>query len=321
MGRGTSKEVGILRIFVHLDAGSACIGNGGFLMLTQLAKELAGMGYEVYVFDLEDRLNWFQFVWLSHRTFGFDIASFDSIGVGDVVITSWVNALLDDSGELVRGLSPEQIRVWCQDELLRVGEEFDKSRAFVDKYVDTIAINNGEIKDEYRAVGIDDVIVLDNWIRSLFRPREQVIDGGIGYQSDNGVWVGFEELREQLYSTYLIICEGTQEEVAYLMGLSDKYICFNRFKEYIHFSGEGFGLSTYEAMACGCAVVSRGHRGNQHLEDTIILVDSIQGVIDALNSMSRNQMLDIRSKSLALIEERYRWDGVREQAVKDLIGL
>lgn len=56
-------------VFVHIAAGGTHLGNGGFLMLTNLANELAAMGYETFVFDQEDRLKWEDFSWLCFRDY------------------------------------------------------------------------------------------------------------------------------------------------------------------------------------------------------------------------------------------------------------
>jgi len=322
-GDGSKVSDRTVKVFVHLDATGARFGNGGFSMLVQFAQGASHLGYNVFVFDHQDLLERKQFEWLSWPRFHFDIARFEAITPDDVVVTSWLNVLLNDDAELIDGLEPYQIRVWDQGELLRIGEDgFDRTRQFVSKYLDVIAINNADMVDWYRNVRVERVIFLENWLRSsLFVPPRKKAEGTVGFQTDNFSGFGLQELVNSLGTERIIMCHGNQDDVASRMRASDFFVFYNRFPNCMPFDGEVFGLSLYEAMACGCICIARRHEGNKHLEDTIALIDSIDEVKPIIDGMDDKEKKERRLKSMSFVENRHRFTLNHKMSMASLLSV
>jgi hypothetical protein len=311
------------RIFVHLDAYGARLGNGGFKTLTQLADELARLGYETYVFDQRDRLKKNHFAWLSWLEPGrFGLASVQSIRPGDVVVSSWISALLE-RGRLVAGIRPEQIRYWDKGELFHVYLKGVKE--FVFQHCPKIAINNGELEPYHRRLGYEgDILHLDNWLRpDLFRTAGRFWErhkqsGTIGYQMDRRRKGPYQYLVQRFGQNRVILCHGDQRTVAGKMQQADLFLAFDRLVDMGLFQGQTFGLSLFEAMACGCACVARRHAGVAFLESEIPLVDDLEEAGDVIERLCADaaEKRTVRFAGLETIKQRYRFDERREEVVR-----
>ena len=179
-------------VFVHIDAGGTYVGNGGFVVLTHLAKALSEMGHPTFVFDQSDRLTPQHFNWLSLGAMNFEIAPIDFVlrkhQFDYVIVSSWINSLLPrlwKRMDTVRIPTMGTIRIpmisniripnkrviphlryYCTSELLRGhGRQYQEARTFCLKYLDKIAIHNRSLEQYYRSLGFHNIIYLDYWVR------------------------------------------------------------------------------------------------------------------------------------------------------------
>ena len=310
-------------VFVHIDAISGRIGNGGFVMLTQLAHELSRMGFMVNVFDHLNRLPKANWEWLSDTETNFGIAQFESVlEEKDTKIWSgWLDVLLDDNCELIGGIDSRRICYWS-GELMR--NNLHKAREFINKHLKRIAITNATLQPYYERVFDGEIIPLDNWIRrDLFSPeyRDEIVawprlSGTVAYQSDNFVFSIKEDL--EALGMKIGLAEGTQSQVACRMLGADYYIQWNRFSDAISmFEGETFGLSLFEAMACGCVPIARWHQGIDFLRGYIPMVWEIESIPKYIQVLEDDPGMkeQIRRHSRAIIETGFRFDQRRQDAI------
>jgi glycosyltransferase involved in cell wall biosynthesis len=201
----------------------------------------------------------------------------------------------------------------------------DEARAFVFENCDKIAINNRHLEPFYRKIGYSGKILhLDNWVRSdLFLPNgDDRRDGLIGYQSDNRAYSILDSLQEV---GEVLSCEGAQAQVASAMKRCGLFAFWNRhadcFKE-VGLQGETFGLSLFEAMACGCAVIARRHDGVADILPAPFMFNDLGNAIKALESLVHHpDSCDaLGYEASKLIEFQYRWDDRRRSAVEELLS-
>lgn len=302
------------RIFIHMSATGIRRGNGGFVMLAQFAQELSRMGYKIGVFDYDDCLHLDHFNWLSLGEVLFDIVPMSYIE-GDVtakIVTCWISVLLDKDRRKKPGIDGK-IYYWDHGELLR--HEHEATRHWIFDRCDKIAINNRRLEPLYRESGYNgEVFHLDNWIRRdlFYYDKDEKEPRTVGYQRDNFVY----SIWDQLKSFRRILCEGDQASVAKKMRRSDLFVFWNRRKPSL-VKGETFGMTLYEAMACGCVPVARRHGGNEHLEEIISMetrLDYVPAAIDLVLDSGRKE--EMRNCCLDVIEREYRWDKRRQTVVR-----
>jgi hypothetical protein len=308
-------------VFVHMDASGVSVGNGGFVMLSQLAQELGKMGYNVGVFDQRNRLEPEMTRWLSIEKEEFSIVDVESMTSGTApVISGWLAPIVS---EIISYIGVDRLRYWCNDEILR--ESQYNSRAIVLQLMDKIAINNKYLESIYRNdLGYrGEIVFLDNWVRSDHFHRDETVErreGSIGYQHDWNHEVVLPYLGD---SENIVWCTGYQKTVAEKMRQSDFFVFWNRHKDCysVPLEGETFGLSLFEAMACGCLCLSRGHGGNRFLDGTVHLADDPKEIPSVLSSVKPGRSKErIRARQWGLIEDRYRWDERRKNAVRRLLS-
>jgi len=312
-------------IIVHADAIGARIGNGGFVMLNLLARELVSMGYMVAVFDHLDRLAPRQFDWLDMADGygkGFFVCPFQYVieMTTAPIITGWLSALMEN-GKLLPGLDVERIRYWGGG-ILRDGKEAE--RELVIDHMPKIATVNGSLEWCYRKIGYDgEIIHLDNWIRDEFQSDASARQPGlVGSQSDNFVYSIEGNLRDMGLDVQ--VCEGSQLAVASAMRKCDYFVQWNRhydcFEE-VGLIGETFGMSLFEAMASGCIPIARWHQGIHFASGKIPMVHKltdIKPLIDAYESDQRVKV-DVRRTATEFINREYRFDDRRRQALERLL--
>lgn len=310
------------RVFVHIDAKGTGLGNGGFVMLTQFANALAGLGYRVSVFDHQNRLSWHQFDWLGLSSTDFSISSIDDVLASreGLIVSSWITPLLPIFERRISEPDGQdflqRIRYWCQEELLT--KWAGPARAFC-RRLGKIAINNGTLEQYYRAFGFNRVIHLWNWVRSdIFTYNgEQKVINTVGIQPD---WDMFASrfLAQVLEPGALILCTGSQPQVAARMLLSDFFVFWNRDHLGL-FTGETIGMSLYEAMACGCVPVAIEHDGNKYLKGIVPLFDSLTDAVMAIKELMIDipRKEEIRFACFEFINKKFRFDQSRIEAIQE----
>lgn len=321
-------------------------------MLANFAQGAADLYDNVAVFDESGDINWSHFEWLTddpESDFDFELSDIKTACEGDRIVTSSLRGLLSD-GELKHGIKIDQLRYWDQSELLRKGGGRDEVREFVREHLQPFGINNRELEQYYRDLGFEDVIYLDNWIRSdrFVHDPDAIEPGLIGHQPDKrrsntilqpilsaSPWLppqlsrwDTDYRRYELYNRLqthfgeerTLLCEGAQAEVARRMQRSDFFVFFNAFADdTINITGETFGLSLYEAMACGCVCIARRHDGNKFLSGTIPLTDNINQVVEIIEKLSESEKKEIRARSLELVAKRYRFNDDKRQRMRELL--
>lgn len=296
-----------MRVFIHMDANGAYLGNGGFKALVNLAQATSEMGYETYAFDHKARLQTSDFDWLSWNELKFSLGTLEDVRGDDIIITSWI------SGGLARASEHHTVRYWACSELLR-GRR-NAQELCLDR-CSRIAINNCNLREYYARMGFSDIICLDDWLRPLFSDRGGERDVFIGHQRGRGGGV-YDELRGRFDD--VLLCEGTQGEVAEKMNHCEFYVYWDEPLQMKGFLGETRGFSLYEGMACGCVCIGRRHDGNLFLEDTVVLLDDWGQAMEIIGTMTDQEKDKIRQKSLAFIRDNFRFDRAREQAIRELI--
>lgn len=306
------------RVYIHLDAMGAYLGNGGFLALTALAGQLRDAGYTVAVFDARDRLQPGAFAWLDIERPP-AIARLATVLADDApILTSWLRGWLDTVEETPDCWS--RLRYWCHDELLRT--DSGAARAFVRLHLPGFAVTNLHLVQHYWQLDLAPSMELPLWVADRFYPDDDArVPGRIGYQPDRGLDGRLADLRDCYGHENVIACTGTQQEVADKMRTCDVFVWWNNPKN-LTFDGEGFGLSLYEAMASGCAVVAREHAGNHHLfRHGIALVDDWAAALDHVGALRQDTgaAAQGRHRALGCIARDYRWNTRRAAAARRLV--
>jgi len=334
-----------MKVFLHVSHKSTYIGNGGFLMSVNLANEIGKMGYDTYILSENTVLTWKDFEWLSLKECYFKLATFRYMlnqHVGDYRIIS-LNLL--DLNKIPNEVLVKYTRKWDMDDLFRVGAKYEWARRFTLKHLEKIAIVNRHLEAWYRKIGYNgEIIILENWIRNdLFNTDEKTfsnkIPNSVGFQRD-GCYreVSLRKFVALMKKTInplknrhtdlhrvfanVIPCHGpTHHIVAEKMKKADFFLFFHKPKNFIVPIGEGFGLSLFEAMACGCVVVAVQQEQIMFLHNTIPLVETVEDAIVEIKKLidDNTRAEKIRTCSLKTIQKNYRYDNKRKQAITKLL--
>ena len=327
------------KVFVHLDSGGMYLGNGGLNMMINLAQAVAELGYETHVFNQNDSIDLKDLNWLCWDHLKFGISTMETVMEQSddefVIVTSWLQGLLFshvntkykisllNQFDFNKKINAKNIRYWDQSELLRSNGQAEKVRKYCLKNNIKVAINNGNLKKYYSTLGFENVLVLENWIRSdLFMFTDEKVVNSIGHQPDKHNYEVFDLLTSSFNADTVFLCEGNQKEVAEIMRLSDFYVFYNYPSPSIHlFKGEVCGLSLLEAMACGCVCIAIEHEGNKHLGDTVVLIHDISEIVPALKYYMNDSQKkeDLRSISIAAAENMFRLNYERKQNIIQLL--
>jgi len=317
-----------MKIFIHIDHFSTYVGNGGFIVLTNLANELGKMGYDVYLFDPRDKLNYKMLDWLSLPEVNFKITKTKDVLTSNPndyrLITAWLRTLPYQ-------FRNENLRYLESSELIRKARMAEIG--YLLKYNIKVANLHSHLNHYYINIGLKNIIALDVWIRSdvKFRGERFKINNCIGIQLEARrdkiarllSKVGIKLYKWDRYTRFrrmpIIICNGKYREVIDKMNRSDFFIHNPQPSPHITiFKGETFGLPLFEAMACGCICIARKHEGIKFLEGKIPLVKNMDEALEMLNYLMSNkeEKEEIRTRSISFIEENYRFNEERKKAIE-----
>jgi len=312
-----------MKVYIHIDSNSTYVGNGGLIVLSNLASKLQDMGYEVYLFDQANRLKKKNLEWVGLNR-QIPIIRTDKIELNSNarIVTNWLKTLPR------KFWRPKTIRFLESSELLRNGHEAE--REWLIKNNVKIANLHRHLNSIYESLGIKNMINLDVWI------REDVKYYGVK-KINNSVGIQLEKRRIlKIFKIYdwkryglfrdenLIVCNGTYKEVIKAMNLADFYIHNPKPSPHISiFKGETFGLPLFEAMACGCICIARRHLGIDFLKDTIFLVENMQEAkkkLESIKNLGKLEKDKIRCSNIKFIEENFRFDKKRKEAIQEWLS-
>lgn len=310
-----------MKVFVHIDAYGTYIGNGGFLLLTDLANRLANMGYDVNVFDAQNRLKGTHFAWLSMKEVKFGIVKARQVKNEDApfrVVSAWLKALPISLRKNLRYLE--------SSELIRQGKQ--KERQYLIDNKVKIANLHPYLAPFYEKLGIHDMINFPIWVDDRAKEDSWKTPNSIGIQLEQKhsffkLWKRYDTspylpLYQQFEDT-IILCNGSYTNVLRKMKQADFYVHFPEPSPHIQlFKGETLGRPLFEAMACDCVSIARKHEGIGFLQGIIPLVSSMNEAVSILKGLMVDEENKdaIRTRSLKLIKENYRFDSSREQAIR-----
>jgi len=307
-----------MKIYIHIDSKSTYIGNGGLITLTNLAAKLIEMGYETYLFDQNNTLTHEKIRWVDLDNMP-PITKTNQIRLDSSsrIITCWLRTLP------YRLRNPRNLRFLESSELLRKGHEAEREWLIKNKV--KIANLHRHLKSLYKLLGVTDIIDLDVWIREDVKQYGNIarLENSVGIQLEKKTVLKFFKIydwsRYELFrNENLIICNGTYRQVISKMNMADFFIHNPRPSPHIpYFRGETFGLPLFEAMACGCVCIARKHEGIKFLDGIIPLVEDMQEAKEILNQLKndKEEKEEIRIKSLSFIEENYRFNEERRNAI------
>lgn len=303
-------------VLIHADASGTYQGNGGFIMLNELAHQLRGMGYDVAFFDHLDRLHPQLWQWTGYpipRIVPFS----EVLASNGPIVTTWLHCWLDVL-EARAELWP-RLRYWCSGELLRDEPIHDRARQFVKQHIGGIAINNPILAPWYYQQGIMTVWHWTNWVRNEFFHRSELrASDTIGFQPDERDPDTLKALIQRYGTGRIIICSGNHLDVAELMQSCDLFLSWNALWPMTFGLGESFGLNAYEAIAANCAVVSRLHAANLPLKNIVPRFDELSDAFAELDKMLDQEAYKsfVRHMEAWHIDTRYRFDLAREAAIR-----
>jgi len=307
------------KVFIHVDAGGTYRGNGGLISLLGLADVLS-RDYKVAIFDVHDRLDAAKMGWTVYTLPEIvPVQAVVNSQPDELIITTWLH------GNMLAFLTAypalwAKVRYWCTGELLRDGLE--TSREALLEQMTWIAVCNFDLAPVYVELGFEAVFNWTNWVRNLFCPDASVrIPGSLGYQPDQNGDEALDILRSR-YGDRLILCTGSQRDVAAQMQQCDMFLAWNKRWSMVHGPGESFGLTAYEAMASGCIVIGRAHSGNRHWPSYIRRGNALAPTLDYIDlffQMPDYHREECRQAQRAYVEERYRLDNYRTRAIREFL--
>lgn len=292
-------------------------GNGGFIFLMALVEQLAAMGYDVALFNERDSLDRNGMAWACApipRIAGYQ----DVINGEGPIVSTWLHSWLDDLQQ-----RPElwpRLRYWCSSELLR--QDMDASRDFVREHCRQIAICNPTLAPHYETLGFIPRWKWPMWIRSIFEQNSSVRQSGvIGFQPEHIPNSISDDLRARYGAENVHLCTGTQREVARAMQQCDLFVQWNGYKSLLPGRGETFGLSMYEALACGCVTLARKHIGNSMVHGIVPRCETRDELFMYIDRYLADDKKKARARlrQASMLNDQYRFDEKRAAAIRGYI--
>jgi len=300
------------KIYIHIDQVQTRTPNGGFVLLSQLAYQLARYGYNVAVFDHRNRLFKEHFEWLQlPEPWGFRIAPIEEVLKEQKVwiITSLLRGWFTFLVENADNIGP-RLLYWCHDELLHL--DASPYRDFVRTYVKRIAITNDWLTSWYERLGFPEPFILRLWVRDEFTMGEGERPHLLGCQTTHEVFESAQYVMGNHASP--LLCNGKHLEVRDKMRTCRWFLHWKLPKALV-FEGEGFGLALLEAMACGAVPILRPHPGIEPLGYIYPQIITMLQLPHIIEDQAEFEAL-YRESAQALIEDHFRFDLWRVQVLE-----
>jgi len=318
----TTRNVNVpQRIYLHAPGDSVYQGNGGLVVMRGLYLLLRDLGMPAAFVDHKDRLRPEMLQWLD-LPFTPEIRPWSEAIKGRLV-SSWINVALNDLqkryGKFLTEWAFAHLYYWDQGEILR--NRYAEARQLVLASQEWVVVANPDLVPYYQQAGVSQTVGLPLWIDDMFNNRQTQIPGSIGHQRDTDT-LAWEALTQRHGADRLLFCHGAYRNVAVLMGHSECYLWWNNPKDALQpiLRGEEFGLSLYEALASGAAVVARANDTTLlRLSDIIPLPYTLDEALQALDEL-RNDPLAREAqveRSTEYIRTHYRLNQNRRDLVEE----
>jgi hypothetical protein len=158
-----------------------------------------------------------------------------------------------------------------------------------------VTINNAGLWDYYRTIGIEPMAFWPHWVEDFFRPdATKRRNDLIGVQNGPRSSIAYDAVSERFGEDHVLECSGTRREVAEKMQQCGIFFSWNTPALLLCGDGESFGRALSEAMACGCALISRHNVGSESYIDRELVLshvmhyDRLGYALDGIEAILKN---------------------------------
>lgn len=324
-----------MRIYIQVHLEGIVFGNGGYIALTALYRQLEQMGHEVYFFDpfitgaipqsLIDVRPAAQYLSCQHlRVVGRFFVQRDHLP--KVIISNWM------SSKLYRILLwngwENSFVFWDMGQLLR--QSFRREAEWV---LSTLAahgkpllICNRYLEPVYQSyLNVKEISYLDDFVRTdlFYYDPDSKRPGTVGYQPELPEPPSSplsKYVREHINEDNLIFCTGHHEDVAEKMRRCDLFFWYNGKNENAElFSGESFGFSMIEALICGCVVIARENYFTRQIFPKELLCSSPEEGMSRVEDLLGDSYCKEQLREQCLeIARNYQFEGFDQDRLKTM---